>query len=275
MLARSGQAQLAFDVTNASARPRVLMLHAGVTDRRSWTPLVAALGSGVATIAFDRRGFGETAYEPEPHSHVDDALAVLDAAGADEPVVVLGASMGGRVALDLALVHPDRVAALVLIGPAVRGAPEIDEDALTAAEGRLSAALDAADEAGDLDAVNRIEAHIWLDGPPAPEGRVDGAARELFLDMNGIALAAAEPGEEHELPSAWARLEDVAAPTLVLVGELDLEAVKARAATVAERVPAASFEQLDGTAHLPHFEAHERCLQAIADFLSAADLRVT
>jgi pimeloyl-ACP methyl ester carboxylesterase len=108
-------------------RPPVLLFHAGVTDRRSWAPLVEALGPGHSTIDFDRRGFGETRYQPEPHSHVNDALAVLDATGAGSaPVTVVGASMGGQAALDLALAHPERVAALVLIGSAVRGAPRTD-----------------------------------------------------------------------------------------------------------------------------------------------------
>jgi pimeloyl-ACP methyl ester carboxylesterase len=272
MRAPSGQAQLAFDVTNASARPRVLLLHAGVTDRRSWTPLVAALGSGVATIAFDRRGYGETTYEPEPFSHVDDALAVLDAAGADAPVVVVGASMGGRLALDLTLEHPERVGALVLIGSAVRGEPQSGYPEPSADEQRLEQALDTAGE--DLDEVNRIEAHYWLDGPGAPEGRVDGAIRDLFLDMNGIELRSQDPGEERQLPSAYDRLGEIAVPALVLVGDLDEGPTQWLSAQLAERIPGARLEVLAGTAHLPHMEGHARCLEAIADFLTSADVRV-
>ena len=270
MRAPSGQAQLAFDVTNPDARvggPASLLLHAGVTDRRSWSPLVAALGSSVATVAFDRRGFGETTYVPEPHSHVDDTLAVLDAAGFDEPVAVVGASMGGRLALDLTLEHPERVSSLVLIGSAVRGEPQSGYPEPTAEEQRLEDALEAADDADDDDTVNHIEAHYWLDGPGAPEGRVGGEVRELFLDMNGIELRSEDPGEQHELPSAYDRLDQIAVPALVLVGDLDEGPTQWLSARLAERIPGARLETLAGTAHLPHMEGHARCLEAIADFL--------
>jgi pimeloyl-ACP methyl ester carboxylesterase len=78
VIATSGQAKVAYDVTGGGKddRPPVLLFHAGVTDRRSWAPLVEALGPGHSTIDFDRRGFGETRYQPEPHSHVNDALAI-------------------------------------------------------------------------------------------------------------------------------------------------------------------------------------------------------
>ncbi|HEX6389365.1 MAG TPA: alpha/beta hydrolase [Solirubrobacteraceae bacterium] len=266
MRVTSGQAQLAVEVNNAAARPRVLLLHAGVTDKRSWQPLVAALGSGVATIAFDRRGYGETTYEPEEHSHVDDAVAVLDVVGASEPVVVIGASMGGRLALDLALAHPERVAALVLIGSAVRGEPESGFPEPTAEEQRLEAAFETAGE--DLDAVNRIEAHYWLDGPGAPEGRVSGAVRDLFLDMNGIELRSPDPGEQRELASAYDRLGEIGVPVLVLVGDLDEGQTRWLSAQLAERIPGARFETLADTAHLPHMEGHARCLEAVREFVS-------
>ncbi len=76
MIATSGQAKVAYDVTGGGKDGRlpVLLFHAGVTDRRSWGPLVEAVGPGHSTIAFDRRGFGETRYQPEPHSHVNDAF---------------------------------------------------------------------------------------------------------------------------------------------------------------------------------------------------------
>jgi pimeloyl-ACP methyl ester carboxylesterase len=271
VIATSGQAKLAYDVTdggNDDSLP-VLLLHAGVTDRRSWAPLVEAVGPGHSTIAFDRRGFGDTRYQPEPHSHVNDALAVLDAAGAGSaPVAVVGASMGGHAALDLALARPERVAALVLIGSAVGGAPRTDHADLPQPERRLSEAIDAAEATGDLDAVNRLEARLWLDGPTAPAGRVSGATRELFLAMNGTALAAADPGPQVQVPLAWGELTDVAAPTLVLVGDLDIVDCQARAAVLAERIPTARLEVLAGTAHLPHLEAHPGCLAAITTFLS-------
>lgn len=276
----SGRADLAVDIDGreegdeddgrarltADPRPPVLFVHADVADRRVWRALAAALADTHRGVAYDRRGFGQTTSVPEPWSEIDDAVAVLDAAAADRAVVV-GNSGGGKVALDLALARPDRVAALVLVAPAVRGAPEADEATFEPALEVLSAALDAADEAGDLDQVNRLEAHIWLDGPDAPEGRVGGMARALFLDMNGVALASPDPGPEIEPPPAWGRLEEVAVPTLVAVGELDLPHVIDRATLVAEQIPGARLVGLPRVAHVPMLEGSPELVEAIRDFL--------
>ncbi len=249
--APSGSARIAYD--DEGAGPPVLLAHAGVTDRRSWRSVTDALAPSHRVLAFDQRGFGETVYEPERQSGVDDGLAVLDHAGVDGPVALVGCSMGGRLSLDLTLAHPDRVSRLVLIGSACRGAPGPDDWPDSYRE--LGLALDAAEEADDLDEVNRLEAWLWLDGPSAPEGRVSGAARSLFLAMNARALASVDPGEEVDRPSAWNALGDIAVPTLVLIGDLDLEDVRATSEGLAARIPAATLEVLEGTAHCPSWRA--------------------
>ena len=263
----SGAARIAYEARGDG--PSVLLLHAGVTDRRSWAPLVEHLGGGYRTIAYDRRGFGETTYRPEPHREVDDALAVLDAEGAG-PSVVIGASNGGRRAVDLALAHPTRVRALVLIGAGVSGASEDDPAAFAPHVRRLWAAYEAAEEGNDLDELNRNEAHAWLDGWAAPEGRVTGPARDLFLDMNGRALRSPDPGPEVPVEPAWDRLGAIGVPTLVLCGELDVVCLPA-SEHLAAAIPAAGFEVLAGTGHLPHLEGHHRTLEAIAEFLAELD----
>jgi pimeloyl-ACP methyl ester carboxylesterase len=260
----SGAARLAYDATGDG--PPVLLLHAGVTDRRSWGPLVEALGSGYRTIAYDRRGFGETAYEPEPHTEVGDALAVLDAEGVHDAIVI-GASNGGRRAIDLVLTHPERVRGLVLIGAAVRGAPEEDPTTFDEPVQALYAAYEAAEEGDDLDELNRVEAHAWLDGWAAEEGRVSGAVRNLFLDMNGIAVRSPDPGPDEDLPSAWDRLDAIRVPTLVLCGELDVMSSYLSHHLAAE-IPGARYEELHGTGHLPHLEGHPRTLEVITGFVA-------
>jgi pimeloyl-ACP methyl ester carboxylesterase len=266
MFTDSGAARLAYDVSGpADPVHDVLLLHAGVTDRRSWQPLVDTLAGRHRCVRYDARGYGETTYEPETGwSPVEDAVAVLDAAGA-EPAVVVAGSMGGAVALDLALAHPDRVRALVLIGSAVRGAPYPETTDPQTAD--LVERAEAAEEAEDWDELNRLEAWIWLDGPTADEGRVEGETRELFLEMNGRALRALDPGERARAEDAWPRLGDIKVPTLVLVGRLDVEDIRVVDEGLAERLPDARLVWLDGVAHLPHFEADPTTLQEIADFV--------
>ena len=264
MFARSGAAQLAYDVTGGPGGPPVLLLHAGVTDRRSFAALRAALD--VTTIAFDRRGFGETTYEPEPYSHVDDALAVLAAAGVDEPVVLVGASMGGRVALDMALAHPERVSALVLIGSAVRGEPQTGYPEPTADEQRLEDAVDAAGEADDLDAVNRIEAHYWLDGPERARGpRRRRDARAVPRDERHRAGGRRAPARSIELPSALERLERDRRADARARRAISTRGPRSGSAhSLPSASPVRASRLLEGTGHLPHFEGHARCLEAIA-----------
>jgi pimeloyl-ACP methyl ester carboxylesterase len=265
-LAPSGSALLAYDAEGDG--PPVLLLHAGVTDRRAWRRLVDDLTPRHRTVAYDRRGYGETTYEAEPHDPVGDALAVLDHAGVDGPVAVVGASMGGRLAIDLTLDHPERVDRLVLIGSGCHGAPDRTPGEYPESYREIAHAIDLAEAAEDWDEVNALEAWLWLDGPSARDGRVGGAARELFLDMNGRALRAAPVGDPVDRPSAWDRLGEIAVPTLVLIGDLDLEDVADTAEGLAERIPGAELEWLEETAHLPHLERHPRCLRAIADFLA-------
>lgn len=263
VFAPSGSVQIAYD--DEGAGPPVLLLHAGVTDRRSWRAVVDALRGSLRCLAFDQRRFGETAYSPEPHSTPADALAVLDHAGVDGPVAVVGCSMGGTAAMDLARAHPERVDRLVLMAPGVRA--DVYPDAIPDSWRDLAAALEAAEKAGDLDEVNRLEAHLWLDGPTAPEGRVFGPARELFLEMNGRALAAPPAGEVVGEPEVWEGLGELTVPVLVLVGDLDTEEEQGAAEQLAAMIPGARFERLEGTAHLPHLEGHARLLELLTEFL--------
>jgi pimeloyl-ACP methyl ester carboxylesterase len=181
----------------------------------------------------DRRGFGDSTWEAEPFSHVDDLLAVMDALDVPDAVLV-GNSQRGRVAVEAALGHSDRVTALVLVSPAVSGAPWAEAD-LRPGELDLEERAQAAADSGDLESASTLEAHLWLDGPLQPEGRVTGEPRELFLEMNGRALTAPEVGEPRWDVGAWSRLAELRPPVTIVVGDLD-EAPHLSAG-VADRIP--------------------------------------
>lgn len=246
----------------------VLLVHAGVADRRSWQPLVPLLHERHRVVSYDARGYGETTCEPEPHAPAEDALSVMDKTEMGRAVVI-GNSVGGRTAIELALTHPDRVSGLVLIGSAVGGAPDPD----LAGESIVSLfrrSTEAA-EAGDNETANYLNAQIWLDGPTSPEGRVGADTRELFLVMNGHAMSLPDPGEELTIDDAWSRLAEIDVPTLVMVGDLDLPDLQAISEGLAERLPNGEFVRLAGVAHLPVLEGDPECLQRITDFVNALD----
>jgi pimeloyl-ACP methyl ester carboxylesterase len=260
----NGSAELATEVVGEGAD--VLLLHAGVADRRAWRPLVERLAPTCRCISFDARGHGGTTHQAEAFSRVGDAIAVLDSLGSTGAVVI-GNSMGGRTALDLALDHPERATALVLIAPAISGAPQGEDSPEVQA---IDEQMQAADDAGDLDLLNRLEARFWLDGiNGGAEGRIGGHPRELFLDMNRRALAADPTGDEDRTTNAWERLEQVAVPTLVVVGDLDYDVSTANALTAAQRIPGAQVLRLPDAAHLPVLEGNEACLRAVTEFIAA------
>ncbi len=270
----SGRATLAVEDSGANSGTTLVFLHAGVADQRSWGALREELlraEPSLRVLTYDRRGFGRSSWSAEPHSRVGDLMAVIDSVAADsvgaDSVVLVGNSQGGRVAIDAALAHPGRVSALVLMATAVSGAPASERfpDDVQ----RLSDAIDAAEGAQDLALVNELEAQLWLDGPSSPAGRVSGAARDLFLDMNGIALRAEGPGDctDDELAS-WASLGQLSMPTLVIVGDLDLPHLRERARTLVATMPNARLVEVSGVAHMLAMEKPADIAALIAGFVA-------
>ena len=264
----SGSAQLA--VTSVGSATPVVLLHPGVADQRCWTDVASALAPSAQVVTYDRRGFGATVYEEAEHTSVRDLEAVLDALQIDRAVLV-GNSMGGRAAIDLALAQPGRVRGLVLVAAAIGGAPPPDE--LPEPVARIDAEIDRLEAAGDLDAVNQLEADLWLDGPSREPGTVGGAARKLFLAMNGQALRAQPTGETEapETATAWERLAGLAMPVAVLVGSHDLPHIRRRMELVVDRIPAAELTVLDRSAHLPQLDDPTTLTQVLSRFLQRFD----
>jgi pimeloyl-ACP methyl ester carboxylesterase len=232
-----------------SAQP-VVLLHAGVTDRRAWHQVASALEGPV--VAYDRRGFGDSAPARSAFSHLDDLWLVLDAV-TDGAVWLVGNSAGGALALDAALSCPERVLGIVLIAPAISGAPEIEDDTLDPATAALAARFEAAGE--DSEELARLDAWLWLDGPSGPEGRVSGAVRELALDMNRRILQNGGPDDAGGSGiDAWSRLEEVKVQATIVSCALDIPAFNERNREVAARVRGAQLRELAGVAHLPSLE---------------------
>jgi pimeloyl-ACP methyl ester carboxylesterase len=254
--------------------PSVVLLHAGVADRRAWGAVIDELGDDrLDLIAFDRRGYGETPRGGDGFTHVADLVAVLDAAGAERAVVV-GNSMGGALALDLALTRPERVASVLLIGGAVSGMTDEGEPVdwtPDEATGAILSAFERAEQAGDIEEQVRLELHLWLDGPAMPEGRVGGAPRELAAAMNRRVLQNGTAGSDGDAGlDTWHRLGEITAPVLATWGSFDLPPDVPFYELAAQRLPNAESRVLEGVAHLPSLERPELVAALIRDAVAKA-----
>jgi 3-oxoadipate enol-lactonase len=242
----------------------VLFLHAGVADSRMWGPQVEVLqAAGYRVIAPDLRGFGEHRLQPTPFSYVRDVEALLDG-----PVAVVGNSLGGRVALELAVHCGDLVERLVLIAPGFPGWEWSDET-------RAGwAAEEKAYEAGDLQAAAEASVRLWVDGPNRAPEEVDSGVRELVTEMvlrsYEMQQGAWEAGAREEevlAPPISGRLDEVRCPTLVLVGEDDVKDMRGIADHVAHSIAGARLERIADAAHLPSLERVDEVNSLLLAFL--------
>ncbi len=247
--------------TPPTSRPPVVLIHAGIADSRMWDDLFAALAPAFTVTRYDLRGFGRTPPAPGPFAHHEDLAALLLHLGIGRAALV-GCSIGSRIALDLALAHPERVARLVMISPTVSGFQYDGPPPPQAAE------LDAAGP-GDLARVNELEMQIWVDGPRRTPDQVDPAVRDLAARMNAIALANEGVGEEQlPRPRAAERLAELAAPLLVITGEVDAAKTQATAEFLTAALPHARRAVVPAAAHLPGMEQPAMVNRLVMEFLT-------
>jgi 3-oxoadipate enol-lactonase len=224
----------------------VLLIHAGVCDARQWERQAAMLAPR-RVVAPDLPGFGETPVPAGEFSQLDGIVPLLDG-----PAAVVGNSLGGRVALQLALARPDLVERLLLVSPGLPGhdwSPEV----------RASwAAEDEALERGDLAAATEVNVEFWA----------QPHVRELVRPMQHRAfeLALAAP-EWQELPVPDLDPGAIGCPTLIAVGEHDVRDFHEIGARLAAEIPGARLVTIPGAGHLPNLEAPEAFDRLLLEFL--------
>jgi 3-oxoadipate enol-lactonase len=243
--------------------PTVLLVHAGIADSRMWAPVADQLvAGGYRVVTCDLPGFGRTPLEPGVVSEAADLVALLDDLRVERAAVV-GASFGGRVALELALRAPERVTALALLGAS------LDEFERSEELAAFDAAEEAALDAGDLDAAVELTVRMWVtrdgrDVDPAVVDLVRTMQRGIFDAQLGI------DADFDELdPPLARRLGEIAAPALVVVGGDDVEDFARIAQRLADELPAAgAVVTIDGAAHLPALERPGETARLLLEFLA-------
>lgn len=259
-------ATLAYAEDGEAGRPPVVLLHAGIADRRMWRHQAAALGAGHRVIRPDLRGYGESDLPAEPFAHHDDVVGVLDALDVERAVLV-GCSFGGAVAIDTALAHPERVSGLALIGSALSG-HEWSDEANELWE-RLAGGVDPE----DLDATAAAEVRFWVVGPERRPEDVDPALLAFATEMDRHALAAeAALGDVtvRELdPPAVGRLGEIRVPALVTAGAADVPDIRLLADRLGAEIPQGRrLPDIPDAAHLLPLERPAQINAALLTFLT-------
>src|SRR5437660_12337913 len=98
----------------------LVLIHGGQLDRRMWDEQFQFFASRYKVIRYDVRGFGQSPAANKPFSQSEDLATVLKCAKADKAYVV-GLSLGGRIAIDFTLAHPEMVDALIPVAPGLSG----------------------------------------------------------------------------------------------------------------------------------------------------------
>lgn len=244
-----------------------VLIHAGLCDSRMWQPQWQTFPRRHRTVRCDLRGFGQTPLPPGPYSNARDVIDLLDRLELRAAAFV-GVSMGGRVALEIALARPDLVGRLVLVGS---GLPDY---AWSDAIRKYWEMEDAAIARGDLDSAVEMNLRMWVDGPNRSPSEVDPSLRRFVGEMTRRAFELQAPvweevEEELLVPEVGSRCVELHVPTLVLVGGDDVTDIHAIAAQLAG-IPGARKETIIGVAHLPSLERPDEFNRIVLAFLDAS-----
>lgn len=264
---------MSLNVLTAGSGPPMLLLHGFTGTARMWSAQIEAWSASHRVIAPDLLGHGGSEAPPDPDLYaldrqadsLVDLLALLEATAA----TVVGYSMGARLALALAVEHPEWVARLVLESPSAGIADEHDREARREADELLAQEI----ERDGIDAfVAGWESLPIFAGHANLPADIDSHQRAERRRHSPAGLAASLRGAgQGAMSPLHEQLPLVTAPTLVLAGALDATGL-ARARTVAEGIPDARLEVIAGVGHTPHLESPDSFLRLTDEFLSTSPI---
>ena len=250
----------------------LLLLHGFTGGARTMWPLGRRLTPVRHVAAVDMPGHGRTGLPADPHlfgfEHTVDALAHLLEHRDHMPADVVGYSMGGRIALGLAVRHPGHVASLSLIGASAGISDVVERSARRRSDDGLAEDL--------LDHGLELFVDRWMASPLfasqvrlGPDALADARAQRMDNDPEGLAgsLRGAGVGSQ---PSYWQDLAGIYAPTLLVVGDEDPK-FRATAMRLAAGLPRSTISVVPEAGHAPHLENLDRTSTVILRFLADLD----
>lgn len=258
----------ALEVTEQGHGPSILLLHGFTGTGASWHSVVAAVHGVRRVMAPDLLGHGGSDAPRDPARYAlerqADALMTLLVALDAVPAEVVGYSMGARLALVLALRHPEVVASLVLESPSPGISDPEERATRRAADEALAQVLELDGSEAFATAWEALPLFASQADLPATE-RARLHAERRGHDPSGLAASLRGAGQGVMTPLDD-RLGGIGQPSLVVAGELDTVGM-ARASIVAAAMPAARLEVIDQAGHAPHLEQPGAFIDRLTRFL--------
>jgi pimeloyl-ACP methyl ester carboxylesterase len=224
--------------------PLVLLLHPGLWDRRVWDDQFGVFAERQRTIRYDLRGYGKSSRPEAEYSNVEDLHSLLTQLGVERASLV-GCSMGGGVAVDFTLEHPEMVEALVLVASALSGVEDSPED--EAKWGPIWEPIEKAVKEGRVAEAIDMELEVW-----APLGTDDESGRRIreIAQDNSDAFADMRELARTPEPGAAPRLGEIRVPTLIVLGAQDVPDINQRWETMGPRIPGSRTVVIDEADHV-------------------------
>jgi 3-oxoadipate enol-lactonase len=250
---------------DAGSGPPIVLIHGFPLDHTMWDAQIKELQSRFRVIAPDLRGFGQSQIEPADvdsgvgmDHHATDVLAILDALGVTESVVLVGFSMGGYVAFQIALEHPARVRGLVLCDTRAVG------DTEDAAAGRLKMANAVLDADSAEPALNAMLPKLLAPETHEQRPEIVAAVKEIILRQSPGGIAAAQRGMARR-EDVRDELKKILGPVLGIVGMADVISTAKEMREIIDALPDARLEEIAG-GHMTPMENADAVTAAIKEF---------
>lgn len=241
----------------------VVLLHSGYVDHRVWSDQIPALAAEYRVIAPDVRGHGFSANATRPFRWADDLAALLRHLDAG-PAVLVGSSMGGVIATDTLVEHPELVRAVVTCA-AVTGDVQYTDPWHKEIQAEYARALGAGDIDAWLNAFLRI-----VPGPTRTADDIDPDILRRLREMALHTLSKHTPDEKNwhvPVTDSWDRVAKTDVPLLVVNGGLEPADLLAAAERLARTVVNGRSVTIDGVGHYPNLEKPEIFRRTLLDFL--------
>jgi len=259
-IARFGQSEIYYEIAG-SGEPTIVLLHGGMLDRRMWDEQFELLAKTHRVLRYDADAHGNSTLPPDVYWDSLNLRELLNTLEIDRAILV-GLSLGGKTAIDLALEDPERVEAIVAVSAGLSGYRFTSDFYLEYRDVMIQAW-----RAGEFDAVVEAFQRPWTDGPHRAPEDVDPGVREKVRMMARNGLEHAMEGRPID-PPATERLGELTLPMLMVVGELDMPGILDIADKVVAANPNAELVVVPNVAHMVNMEAPERFNELLLEYLS-------